>query len=145
MTAERDTVSVGSCPACGGPAQFIADTTCPTCSGAGWVAATTADPLPSGEPGEPYQVQQTCDDCGGAGRLPSLARHVALPNIDEDLGGGWVLRDLKNRGLLARPERRWVAEAHVARPSGGPDMEYGFAATPSAAYLALRTAIEARP
>ena len=118
MTAERDTVSLGSCPDCGGPAQFIA----PSSHANGCTA--------------PLSGICICSE--------SSVRAVALPNVDEDLGGGWVLRELKNRGLLTRPERRWVAEAHVARPSGGLDMEYGWADSPSAAYLALRSAIEAR-
>lgn len=42
---------------------------CPDCEGQGWTAETTADPLPSGEPGEPYQVQRACDTCGGNGRV----------------------------------------------------------------------------
>jgi len=33
---------------------------CPECDGQGWIAETTADPLPSGEPGEPYQIQTSC-------------------------------------------------------------------------------------
>jgi DnaJ-class molecular chaperone len=41
---------------------------CLTCDGDGWVSGIGADPLPSGEPGEPYQVQETCPDCGGAGQ-----------------------------------------------------------------------------
>ena len=45
---------------------------CPLCDGAGWTVWPTADPLPSGEPGEPYQVRETCIPCGGAGRLPIL-------------------------------------------------------------------------
>ena len=35
---------------------------CPSCGGQGWVAEMTADPTPSGEPGEPYQVQVACED-----------------------------------------------------------------------------------
>lgn len=42
---------------------------CPDCNGYGWEAAMTADPLPSGEPGEPYQVQQACSSCGGSGKV----------------------------------------------------------------------------
>jgi hypothetical protein len=45
---------------------------CPECDGDGLVAETTADPLPSGEPGEPSQVQHVCSACGGAGRLVVL-------------------------------------------------------------------------
>lgn len=41
---------------------------CLTCGGDGWVSGIGADPLPSGEPGEPYQIQETCPDCGGSGR-----------------------------------------------------------------------------
>lgn len=97
MTAERETISLGSCPACGGPAQFIAT------------------------PG-------------------TAVRHVALPNIDEDLGGGWVLRELHNHGLLNPPWRQWEARATNRRP----DQIEAFGDSPAAAYLALRSAIEAR-
>lgn len=38
---------------------------CSTCGGDGWVLGVDADPLPSGEPGEPQQVQVACPDCGG--------------------------------------------------------------------------------
>ena len=52
------------------PAPTPAITECNGCSGAGWIAETTADPLPSGEPGEPYQIQIGCGACGGTGRVP---------------------------------------------------------------------------
>jgi hypothetical protein len=38
---------------------------CPMCGGDGWTI--DADPLPSGEPGAPYQVQ--CSGCGGSGQI----------------------------------------------------------------------------
>jgi hypothetical protein len=41
---------------------------CLTCDGAGWVSGIGADAPPSGEPGEQYQVQETCPDCDGSGR-----------------------------------------------------------------------------
>ncbi len=38
---------------------------CRDCDGKGWTVG--ADPLSSGEPGEPYQVQ--CWSCDGSGRI----------------------------------------------------------------------------
>lgn len=144
MSGEHDTVSLGSCPTCHGPAQFIAQLTCPTCDGAGWTAETTADPLPSGEPGEPYQVQRTCDDCGGKGLLSGV-RHVELPNIAEDLGGGWTLMEISRLLLGNRDGFQWRAIAEHLDGAKRGDIEYGWDDSPAAAYLALRTAIEARP
>jgi hypothetical protein len=54
---------------------------CDECGGEGWTAETTADPLPSGEPGEPYQVQRTCDACGGEGSF-ALASADPCPHCD---------------------------------------------------------------
>lgn len=105
MNAERETVALGSCPACGGPAQFIGD----------------------GPEPQTY--------IGGLSY-----RHVALPNIDEDLGDGWVLREIYNHGLLNPPWRQWEARATNRRP----DQIEAFGDSPAAAYLALRSAIEAR-
>ena len=47
---------------------------CFDCGGSGIVTGIGADPLPSGEPGEPYQTQESCAVCGGSG---SLAQPVA--------------------------------------------------------------------
>jgi len=44
---------------------------CPDCGGAGWTVGYGADPLPSGEPGEPYPVQEPCSTCGGSGAVSS--------------------------------------------------------------------------
>jgi hypothetical protein len=44
---------------------------CFECGGTGTVEGIDADPLPSGEPGEPYQVQEQCEACGGSGALPA--------------------------------------------------------------------------
>lgn len=109
MTTERETIALGSCPACGGPAQFIADEPAPLT----YIAGLSY-------------------------------RHVALPNIDEDLGGGWRLSGIEwsaveaSRNLPAWSARGW-------KPDGGAhSFEVARADTPAAAYLALRTAIEAR-
>lgn len=107
MTTERETVALGSCPACGGPAQFIA------------VPGTAVD-----------------------------YRHVALPNIDEDLGRGWQFRTLLH-GKFGKTLGNWQAKAWRRRPAAGGgwaglDIEHAFGDSPAAAYLALRTAIEAR-
>ena len=45
------------------------DRECVDCGGQGWTVHTTADPLPSGELGEPYQVQRGCETCEGTGIL----------------------------------------------------------------------------
>lgn len=51
---------------------------CDTCGGSGYVTGIDADPLPSGEPGEPYQTQEQCPDCGGSGGIVVSGAPVAL-------------------------------------------------------------------
>lgn len=108
-----DTVSLGSCPTCGGPAQFIGDVA--AADARSWHGVTV--------------------------------REVKLPNVDEDLGGGWALVVLDSVRTLRNRARRWRAYAVKPNPAGGAyvDQETGFGPDPSAAYLALRSAIEARP
>jgi hypothetical protein len=107
MSAQQtDTVSLGTCPTCGGPAQFIGDA--PAADGHTWHGVTV--------------------------------REVRLPNVDEDLGGGWRLLELFNHGLRNPPQKRWDARA----TKDWRDQVEAFGETPSAAYLALRSAIEAR-
>lgn len=101
MTTERlDTVSLGSCPVCHGPVQFL-----------------SAD-----------EGTQSC-------------REVRLPNIDEDLGGGWHLTDIYRMLQVSAPERTWRAGAQDRFRL----VLYGWGDSPSTAYLALRTVIENRP
>jgi hypothetical protein len=57
------------------PDDTTGEGTCSYCGGQGWYVG--ADPLPSGEPGEPYQVQ--CSECGGTGKV---ARTEAAPALD---------------------------------------------------------------
>jgi hypothetical protein len=109
MTTARpdlDTVSLGSCPTCGGPAQFV----------------------------------------GGPGFDGTEYREVRLPNIDEDLGGmpptEWHLLDITRAAHPFMSEWTWRATARDRDRM--PDVEYGWGDSPSAAYLALRTAIEKR-
>jgi len=90
----------------------------------------------------------SCPTCGGPVQsiaVPGTAlrhRQVRLPNIDEDLGGGWMLTGVDRLLHVLAPERTWRAGAQDRGRL--PDVEYGFGDSPSAAYLALRTAIEAR-
>lgn len=122
MTTERETVAVGSCPTCGGPAQFIG----PVSHANGCTA----------------RIGGVCI-CS-----ETTVRHVALPNIDEDLGGGWRLSGIEWDAHESAAERpAWRARAWKAwKPSffAGRSFERAFGDTPAAAYLALRTAIEAR-
>jgi hypothetical protein len=114
-TGQLAPISVGSCPTCGGPAQFI-------------------------------------DDCGKGGDCdcPSVVREVRLPNIDEDLGGGWMLTGLDRlgrRGAWRATALRNGPYPGLAKPVplGGPDnRQTSYGDSPAAAYLALRSAIEAR-
>lgn len=74
---------------------------CPTCGGQGWRAALGADPLPSGEPGEPYQVQEACPDCGGQGSLPDLSERARQYSNDD--GDFWVpVEDRPDRAVAAQ-------------------------------------------
>lgn len=115
MTTDRlGPISLGSCPTCGGPAQFIDPDVLP---GLGYV--------PAGP--EPAAI---------------VVRHVELPNIDEDLGGGWRLTGIDRLLQVLDPDRAWRAGAQDRGRL--PDVEYGFGDTPSAAYLALKSAIEKR-
>ena len=107
-----DMIFVGSCPVCGGPAQFI-----------------------EGGVTDPNDRSNT-----GAHTPSSLTvRAVELPNIDEDLGDGWRLRELHNHGLLNPPDRRWEARA---THDGLPDQAEAFGDTPGAAYLAISTHVK---
>lgn len=60
---------------------------CDTCGGDGWVLGIDADPLPSGEPGEPYQTQDTCPDCGGGGFTPTTPETLLDVRHEDD--GSW--------------------------------------------------------
>jgi hypothetical protein len=119
MTAERlESIEVGPCPTCGGPAQFV---------------QVDADvPLPTDA--TPEQLANM-----------SAVVAVELPNVREDLGDEW---SFEVRPRL--PDNRWYAVAsrtrlsNDGRPTGGLDFEYGFGNSPTAAYLALRSAIEGR-
>jgi hypothetical protein len=102
-------ISLGSCPTCGGPAQFIDARDDPTT------------------------------------HYETIVREVKLPNVDEDLGDHWRLRGIVEDSTR-RGRRRWHAWASRPNPSGHAIhvTEGGDGTDPSAAYLALRTAIEAR-
>jgi len=110
---EHPMVSVGSCPSCGGPAQFV----------------VPADTIHSSDCPFPSDLC-SCRD-------PEI-REVKLPNIDEDLGDGWKLDSLLTWAAMPGPKRY---RAFAMRP-GKPGAE-GFGESPSQAYLALLTAIEA--
>lgn len=114
MTTEM--ISLGSCPTCRGPAQFIA-------------------PETNHASGCEYPSGGLCH-CS----TPEV-RYVHLPNIDEDLGDGWRFDSLLTWSVLSGNHRRYRA---LAISTTGLQLE-GFGDSPSQAYLALRTAIEARP
>lgn len=123
MTTERlETIAVGSCPTCGGPAQVI-------------------DRMSSRD------VEALKAKLGpGADVFPSVDyRHIRLANVDEDLGVGWRLTVIAPSYRNAGADTRWYATAARSRERGGVDVEYGFGETPAEAYLALRTTIERRP
>lgn len=101
----------------------------------------------------------SCSSCGGPVRFldarddptalyETTERHIRLPNIDEDLGGGWVLDWLGRSWIAPTADHRYMARA--TRPAGTwpttllVELAHGHGDSPSAAYLALRTAIEAR-
>lgn len=95
---------------------------CATCGGDGWVARTTADPLPSGEP---YQVQDTCPECGGSGQDTGAlyAALDAIPDLD-------AIESLYTRSVTSRPmhpkfddERLDALEATTAGTQEDPDAE----------------------
>lgn len=77
------------------------ETDCFECDGQGWTTGMDADPLPSGEPGEPYQTQEQCSVCGGSGRLPLPAPALDVERLDDLvmehshhaplLKGGWYV------------------------------------------------------
>ena len=113
MTTE--TISLGSCPTCSGPVQFIAPET-------GHASG--------------------CEYPNGLCRCStSLVRRVHLPNIDEDLGNGWRLSGLDWSALAAeKGEAPWTARGW--HPHRG--FVQVAADTPSDAYLGLRTGIGTR-
>lgn len=126
MTTERlSPVSLGSCPTCTGPAQFMipeGTVHAPSCSFFDSVAGALA---------------------GLCNCSTSDVRHVALPNIDADLGDGWKLYELIANG--SRPaSHRWQATGLRDDESRSYEDLSAFGDTPSQAYLALRSAIEAR-
>jgi len=69
-------------------------------------------------------------------QIALTCRHVAPPNIDEDLGDGWRLDSILSWSALPGP-RRYRAFAIESEGS----VAEGFGDSPSAAYAALRTAI----
>jgi len=171
-----DTISLGSCPVCHGPAQFIANpdpaahpSGCEFLTG-GLCRCSTPDFREALAEGlhkamcygpTTLHNRLACERplvylniANAAADHPAVAvfqghgtvREVRLPNIDEDLGDGWVLTLIDR---LTKPERgddTWRATARLRFESNGPrhEYEFGYGESPSAAYLALRTAIEAR-
>ena len=118
-TGERlGTVSVGSCPTCHGPAQFV---------------------IPEGTV---HAADCSFGREGLCNCTPPDVREVRLPNIDEDLGDGWKLAGIGPIRAALAPERSWRATAMDRDRQL--DTEIGFGDSPSQAYLALRTAVEKR-
>ena len=174
MTAERDTISIGSCPVCHGPAQFIANPDPAThASGCEFL---TGGPCRCSTPDFREALAEGLHKamCYGPATLhnrlacerplvylsianaaadhPAVAvfqghgtvREVRLPNIDEDLGDGWRLQRIESNHIGG-----WIAMGRIPGELTLSALEArkwtrGVGETPSAAYLALRTAIEAR-
>jgi len=141
---------------------------CPSCGGQGWVAEMTADPTPSGEPGEPYQVQVACEDSwhqmvvaavdAAGGVFWDETAHVvapATPTPDTRLREaltGWYAADGESWRLVAMERDGGIAaagipeallDAIIASATSAPDtLDDAWAAAEAEQDLAHRSDIE---